>query len=228
VLYSPSTPTTGRKLLQAPAVDLTNATTIASILTIAAQSAPSQSDAATRAALTQNLSGAQILAVSQAVANVNAIVAAATDAATVQKAQYYTSTQLAPAVAELASGDISTDAFTAATTSDAITSALAKTSLPGTVVPQTPASATTPPSVTSTASQASESGSSSSSSGLSHGGKVALATVLPIVGVIAIVAAVAFFISRKRSNGGAVTEGNDVWWRRPFGGASQSAAPASV
>lgn len=94
MLYSPSTPTTGRKLLQAPAVDLTNATTIASILTIAAQSAPSQSDAATRAALTQNLSGAQILAVSQAVANVNAIVAAATDAATVQKAQYYTSTQV--------------------------------------------------------------------------------------------------------------------------------------
>jgi hypothetical protein len=59
---------------------------------------------------------------------------------------------------------------------------------------------------------------------LSHGGKVALATVLPIVGVIAIVAAVAFFISRKNSNG----EGNDVWWRRPFGGASQTAAPATV
>jgi len=59
---------------------------------------------------------------------------------------------------------------------------------------------------------------------LSHGGKVALATVLPIVGVIAIVAAAAFFISRKNSNG----ESGDVWWRRPFGGASQSAAPATV
>jgi len=86
------------------------------------------------------------------------------------------------------------------------------------------AAATTSPVVS--AIQSSPTHSSSSSSGLSHSGVIALATVLPIVGVIAIVAAVAFFMSRKNSNGGV--EGNDVWWRRPFGGSSQTAAPATV
>lgn len=96
VLYSPPTgPDAGRKLLQAaPAVDLTNVTTIASILTIAAQSVPTQSDEATRAALTQNLSGDQILAVSKAVANINSITKACTDAACIEKSQYYVETQV--------------------------------------------------------------------------------------------------------------------------------------
>jgi len=92
ILYSP--PLTGRKLLQAPAVDLTNATTVASIMTIAAQSAPTQPDEATRAALIQNLSGDQIVAVSQAVANLNAISNACTDAACVLKSQHYSDTQV--------------------------------------------------------------------------------------------------------------------------------------
>ena len=58
---------------------------------------------------------------------------------------------------------------------------------------------------------------SSSHSGLSNGGKIALATVLPIVGVIAIIAALAFYMSR-RNRGPAVDSPNNsgVWWRRPF------------
>jgi hypothetical protein len=204
-------------------VDLTNVTTIASILTIAAQSVPTQSDEATRAALTQNLSGDQILAVSKAVANINSITKACTDAACIEKSQYYVETQLAPAVSELAAGEISVADFSAATTAAAITTGLASTALPGAVVPEK-AAATTSPVVS--AIQSSPTHSSSSSSGLSHSGVIALATVLPIVGVIAIVAAVAFFMSRKNSNGGV--EGNDVWWRRPFGGSSQTAAPATV
>lgn len=65
---------------------------------------------------------------------------------------------------------------------------------------------------------------SGSSSGVSHSGKVALATVLPIVGVIAIVAAVAYYVSR-RSGGAARDSGNSaVWWRRPF---ARSGGPAS-
>ena len=97
VLYSPpaGVPSTGRRLLQAtPAVDLTNATTLASIITIAAQSAPAQSDQATRSALNQQLSGDQIVAVSQAVANLNAAAAQCTDAACLQKVQYYSATQV--------------------------------------------------------------------------------------------------------------------------------------
>ena len=62
-----------------------------------------------------------------------------------------------------------------------------------------------------------QSSTSSSSSGLSNGGKIALATVLPIVGVIAIIAALAFYMSR-RNRGPAVESPNNsgVWWRRPF------------
>ena len=63
------------------------------------------------------------------------------------------------------------------------------------VAPGLPAASTTP-----TTLQTSTQSASSSSSGLSHGGKVALATVLPIVGVIAIVAAVAFIIMRRRGS----------------------------
>jgi hypothetical protein len=63
-------------------------------MTIAAQSAPTQPDEATRAALIQNLSGAQIVAVSQAVANLNAITNACTNATCVETSQYYSETQV--------------------------------------------------------------------------------------------------------------------------------------
>ncbi len=92
VLYSP--PLTGRKLLQAPAVDLTNATTLASIMTIAAQLVPTQADSATTAALIQGLTPDQLAAVGTAVANLNADVASASDASTIEKGQYYAQTEV--------------------------------------------------------------------------------------------------------------------------------------
>ena len=91
VLYSP--PTGGRKLLQTSnatcAVDLTNATTLASIITIAEQSAPALSDEATRAALNQFLTPAEVAAVGAAVGNLNSYVATAPDATSVELGQYY-------------------------------------------------------------------------------------------------------------------------------------------
>ena len=97
MLYSP--PLTGRKLLQAPAVDLTNATTLASIMQIAAQLVPTQSDQTTTAALIQGLTPDQLAAVGTAVANLNAAVAAAPDADTVEKGQYYAQTEVPPCAA---------------------------------------------------------------------------------------------------------------------------------
>ena len=91
VLYSPPS---GRKLLQAPAVDLTNATTVTDIMNIAQQMVPSQSDANTVAALTQNLTPDQTTAVGQAVANLNAAVAASTDADSIEKGRYYAETEV--------------------------------------------------------------------------------------------------------------------------------------
>jgi hypothetical protein len=49
----------------------------------------------------------------------------------------YVLLQLAPAISELATGDISLDEFNADTTPAAITSSLEKTTLPGAVVPET-------------------------------------------------------------------------------------------
>ena len=87
VLYSP--PSGGRKLLQTCAVDLANATTLASIITIAEQSAPALSDEATRAALNQFLTPAEVAAVGAAVANLNSYVATAPDATSAELGQYY-------------------------------------------------------------------------------------------------------------------------------------------
>ena len=90
ILYSP--PTGGRKLLQAaPAVDMTNATTVASILTIGQQAAPTQSDEATRNAL-NNLTPDLINAVSAAVGNINTVVANCQNATCVEVASFYTET----------------------------------------------------------------------------------------------------------------------------------------
>lgn len=100
VLYSP--PLTGRKLLQAPAVDLTNATTVASIMQIAAQLVPTQADQATTAALIQGLTPDQLAAVGTAVANLNADVASSSDAATIEKSQYYAQTEVTSFAACLA------------------------------------------------------------------------------------------------------------------------------
>lgn len=75
-------------------MDLTNATTLASIMTIAAQLVPTQSDAATVAALIQGLTAEQISAVALAVANLNGAVAASTDAQSAEKGSYYAQTEV--------------------------------------------------------------------------------------------------------------------------------------
>lgn len=107
VLYSP--PTGGRRLLQdatapapaatgtpACAVNLANATTLASIITIAQQSAPTLPDEATRAALIQTLTPEQIAAVGAAVSALNTWVDAAPDATTTETAQYYAEATVCP------------------------------------------------------------------------------------------------------------------------------------
>ena len=80
---SPTPPTGGRQLLQTSnatgAVDLTNATTLASIITAAQQSASTLSDEATRAALNQYSTPAKVAAVGAAVATLNSYVATASD-----------------------------------------------------------------------------------------------------------------------------------------------------
>ena len=99
VLSSP--PTGGRKHLQTSnttcAVDLTNATTLASIITLAEQSAlsaPTLSDEATRAALKQHLTPAVVAAVAAAVATLNSLVKTASDATFVELGQYYAQTRV--------------------------------------------------------------------------------------------------------------------------------------
>ena len=102
VLSSPATG--GRKLLQTSnysnvtcavsAVDLTNATTLASIIAVAEQSAPTLSDEATRAALNLYLTPAEVAAVGAAVANLNSYIATASDATSVELGQYYAVTRV--------------------------------------------------------------------------------------------------------------------------------------
>ena len=75
-------------------MDLTNATTLASIITAAEQSAPTLSDEATRAALNQYLTPAEVAAVGGAVANLNSYVATASDATSVELGQYYAETRV--------------------------------------------------------------------------------------------------------------------------------------
>lgn len=173
VVYSP--PTGGRRLLQdaapapaagtpACAVNLANATTLASIITIAQQSAPTLPDETTRAALNQGLSDEQLAAVAEAIANLNSYVANAPGSTETELAQYYAETQarnsplpcrcqslvrcgleadrrgcrclqLVPQIVQLTSGAISTAQFIGLTTSQAINQALASSKLPGQLVP---------------------------------------------------------------------------------------------
>lgn len=79
--------------------------------------------------------------------------------------------------------------------------------------------------VTQSSTTDSSSTTKSSSGGLSTGGTVALATVLPIVGVIAIIAAVAYYISRKNRAEVDSPNNSGVWWRRPFARGSPSGSP---
>ena len=85
------------------------------------------------------------------------------------------------------------------------------------------------PQTQSSTAQTQSSPKSSSGSGLSHGGKVALATVLPIVGVIAIVAIAAFLITRRNRGTYEETSNNSLaWWRRPFARSGANAGPSTV
>ena len=70
---------------------MTNATTVASIITIGQQAAPTQSDEATRNAL-NNLTPDMINAVSGAVANINTVTANCQNATCVEVASFYTET----------------------------------------------------------------------------------------------------------------------------------------
>ena len=73
----------------APAVDLTNATTVADIMNIALQLPFTSTNATIRSALIQGLTSDDVIAVSTAVASLNSQTASATDPATTQLSQYY-------------------------------------------------------------------------------------------------------------------------------------------
>jgi hypothetical protein len=195
---------------------------VASIITIGEQAAPTQTDEATRNALNQGLTPELVNAVATAAANINTVVANAPDATTVETARFYTETTLAEMVTALYSGTMSLADFQAGTSVDALTKAIAATKLPGELIP------TPVPTASSTVTPITQS-STTSSSGISHGGKVALATILPIVGVIAIVAAVAFYMSRRnRGDHIDAPAGGRVWWSSMFHRGNSSPASANT
>lgn len=95
ILYSPATSVVqqGRKMLQAPAgppaVDLTNATTVASIMSIALEMAEASGDSTTVDAINSGLTQDDISAVSTAVGNLNAAVTAANNLTSTELSSMY-------------------------------------------------------------------------------------------------------------------------------------------
>lgn len=79
-------------MLQAPAVDLTNATTVADIMSIALNMVSSQSVPSTVEGLNDALTPDEINAAAQATANLNAAVASSTDPDAAEKGRYYAET----------------------------------------------------------------------------------------------------------------------------------------
>ena len=99
ILYSPATPIVqGRRLLQdsAPAVDLTNATTVSDIMGIALEMAEASGDSATVDAINSGLDQADLSAVSTAVANLNEATEQATDLTSTQLSTMYAEDYVSP------------------------------------------------------------------------------------------------------------------------------------